>query len=122
MEKYKIRRGLTKNKYFVFLCGQSTKRLPAFYTLKSEKGDKDSKQNRRILALARRPARVHPQTAADAVLSDARRNCPAGVVGECYRKAETADRCRVCRTGISPGLIFTACGRRTYPLLYQSTM
>ena len=32
---------------------------------------------------------------------------------ECYRKAETADRCGVCRTGISPGLTFAACGRRT---------
>ena len=31
----------------------------------------------------------------------------------CYRKAEAADRCGVCRTGISPGLIFAACGRRT---------
>lgn len=113
MEKYKIRRGLTKNKYFVFLCGQSTKRLPAFYTLKSEKGDKDSKQNRRILALARRPARVHPQTAADAVLSDARRNRPAGAVRGSYRKAEAADRCGVYRAGIPPRLTFAACGRRT---------
>ena len=33
--------------------------------------------------------------------------------GGCYRKAETVDRCRVCRTGISPGLIIAACGRRT---------
>lgn len=38
---------------------------------------------------------------------------PAGTVGGCYRKAETADRCRVCRTGISTGLIFAACGRHT---------
>ena len=38
---------------------------------------------------------------------------PAGTVRGRYRKAETADRCRVCRTGISPGLIFAACGRRT---------
>ena len=30
-----------------------------------------------------------------------------------YRKVETADRCGVCRTGISPGLIFAAFGRRT---------
>ena len=30
-----------------------------------------------------------------------------------HRKTETADRCGVCRTGISPGLIFAACGRRT---------
>ena len=30
-----------------------------------------------------------------------------------YRKAETADRCRVCRAGISTGLTFAACGRRT---------
>ena len=97
----------------MFLCGQSTKRLPAFYTLKSEKGDKDSKQNRRILALARRPARAYPRTAADAVLPDAGRNRPAGVVGGCYRKAETVDRCRVYRTGIYPGLIIAACGRRT---------
>ena len=37
-------------------------------------------------------------------------------------KLKTADRCRVCRTGISPGLIIAAYGRRTYPLLYQSTM
>ena len=28
-------------------------------------------------------------------------------------KAETADGCRVCRTGISNELIFAACGRRT---------
>ena len=27
--------------------------------------------------------------------------------------AYSADRCRVCRTGISPGLTFAACGRRT---------
>ena len=40
----------------------------------------------------------------------------AGTVGRRYRKAETADRCRVCRTRISAGLIFAACGRRTYPL------
>ena len=32
------------------------------------------------------------------------------------RKTETADRCRVCRTGNSPGLTFAACGRRTDPL------
>ena len=31
-----------------------------------------------------------------------------------YRKAEAADRCGVCRAGISPGLTFAACGRRTY--------
>ena len=37
----------------------------------------------------------------------------AGAVGERYRKAEAADRCGVCRTGISPELIFAACGRRT---------
>ena len=30
-----------------------------------------------------------------------------------HRKTETADRCGVCRTGISPGLIFAAYGRRT---------
>ena len=29
------------------------------------------------------------------------------------REAETADRCRVCRIGISPGLIIAAYGRRT---------
>ena len=28
--------------------------------------------------------------------------------------AETADRCRVCRVGISARLNFAACGRRTY--------
>ena len=38
---------------------------------------------------------------------------PAGVVGGRYRKAETADGCGVCRTGISTGLIFAACGWRT---------
>ena len=32
-------------------------------------------------------------------------------------KLKTADRYRICRTGISPGLTFAACGRRTYPLL-----
>ena len=60
--------------------------------------------------------------AVHAMLPDARRNCPAGAVGGRYRKAEPADRCGVCRTGISPGLIIAAYGRRTYPLLYQSTM
>ena len=30
-----------------------------------------------------------------------------------HRKTETADRCRVCRTGIFPGLTFAAYGRRT---------
>ena len=30
-----------------------------------------------------------------------------------HRKTETADRCRVCRIGISPGLIIAAYGRRT---------
>ena len=30
-----------------------------------------------------------------------------------YRKAETVDRCGVWQVGISPGLIFAACGRRT---------
>ena len=61
----------------------------------------------------RHPAGAGTRVAADAVLSDARRNCPAGVVGGRYREAETADRCGVCRTGISPGLTFAACGRRT---------
>ena len=105
MEKYKIRLGLT-NKYFVFLCGQSTKWLPAFYTLKPEKEDKDSKQNRRILALARRPARAHPQTAADAMLPDAGRYCPAGVVGTGHRKVETAKRCEIFKFGSSTRLNF----------------
>ena len=41
------------------------------------------------------------------------RELSEGVIGGSYRKAETADRCRVCRTGISPELIFAACGRRT---------
>ena len=30
-----------------------------------------------------------------------------------HQKTETADRCRVCRAGISTGLIFAAYGRRT---------
>ena len=50
----------------------------------------------------------------NAVLPDARRNRPAGAVGGGYRKTETADRRGVCRTGISPGLTFAACGRRTH--------
>ena len=29
---------------------------------------------------------------------------------------QAVDRCRICRTGISPGLTFAACGRRTYTL------
>ena len=41
----------------------------------------------------------------------------AGTVGGRYREAETADRCGICRTGISPGLTFAACGRHTYSLL-----
>ena len=65
------------------------------------------------LLLAQRPAGAYPRTAAHAVLPDAGRDRPAGAVGGGYRKAETADRCRVCRTGISPGLTFAACGRRT---------
>ena len=65
----------------------------------------------------RHPDGAYPRTAADAVLSDARRTCPAKAVGGGYRKAETADRCRVCRTGISPGLTFAARGRRTEALL-----
>ena len=65
------------------------------------------------LALAQRPAGAGAGVAAHAVLPDAGRNRPAGTVGGCYRKTETADRCRVCRTGISTGLIFAACGRRT---------
>ncbi len=36
-----------------------------------------------------------------------------GAVRGCGREAETYDRCGVCRAGISPGLIFAACGRRT---------
>ena len=66
------------------------------------------------LALARHPAGAHSRAAAHAVLPDARRNCPSGVVGGRYREAETVDRCRVCRAGISPELTFAACGRRTY--------
>ena len=41
------------------------------------------------------------------------RELSEGVVGGRYRKTETSDRCGVCRTGISPGLTFAACGRRT---------
>ena len=44
---------------------------------------------------------------------DAGRDRSAGTIGGGYRKAETADRCRVCRAGISTGLTFAACGRRT---------
>ena len=65
------------------------------------------------LALAQRPAGADAGVVTHAMLSDARRNCPAGAVRTGYRKVETADRCRVCRTGISHGLIFAACGRRT---------
>ena len=65
------------------------------------------------LALAQRPAGAGAGVAAHAVLPDAGRNRPAGTVGGCYREAETADRCGVCRTGISAGLIFAACRRRT---------
>ena len=56
---------------------------------------------------------IDPRTAAHAVLPDAGRNYSAGTVGGGYREAETVDRCGVCRTGISPGLTFAACGRRT---------
>ena len=65
------------------------------------------------LALAQRPAGADAGVVTHAMLSDARRNRPAGTVGGGYRKAETADRCRVLRTGISPELTFAACGRRT---------
>ena len=65
------------------------------------------------LALAQRPAGADAGVVTHAVLSDARRNRPAGVVGGRYRKAETADGCGVCRTGFSTGLTFAACGRRT---------
>ena len=41
------------------------------------------------------------------------RELSEGVIGE----AETADRRRVCRTGISARLNFAACGRHTYSLL-----
>ena len=39
-----------------------------------------------------------------------------------HRKTETADRCGVCRTGISPGLIIAAYGRYTYSLLQCGSM
>ena len=65
------------------------------------------------LALAQRPAGAGAGAVTHAVLPDAGRNRPAGAVGGGYRKAETADRCGVWRVGISPGLIFAACGRRT---------
>ena len=65
------------------------------------------------LALARHPAGAYPRTAAHAVLPDAGRDRSAGTVGGCYREVETYDGCGVCRTGISPGLIFAACGWRT---------
>ena len=65
------------------------------------------------LALAQRPAGAYPRTAAHAMLSDAGRDRSTGTVGGRYRKAETADGCGVCRTGISTGLIFAACGRCT---------
>ena len=61
----------------------------------------------------RHPAGAHSRTAAHAVLPDAGRDRSAGTIGGGYRKAETADRCRVCRAGISTGLTFAACGRRT---------
>mgnify|MGYP003196495590 CR=1 FL=1 len=61
----------------------------------------------------RHPAGAHSRTAAHAVLPDAGRDRSAGTIGGGYRKAETADRCGVCRAGISPELTFAACGRRT---------
>ena len=48
------------------------------------------------LALAQRPAGADAGVVTHAVLSDARRNRPAGTVGGGYQKAETADRCGVC--------------------------